>query len=89
MTANNEASNWIEVDTNAIEQNVRMMKLLTQTRVMAVVKANAYGHGILPVAEATLRAGAEYLGVARIEEAVQMLNGIRMRSKYLQRIGAI
>lgn len=72
MTANNETSNWIEVDTSAIENNVHLIKSITQTRVMAVVKSNAYGHGTLPVAEAALRGGAEYLGVARIEEALQL-----------------
>ena len=41
---------------------------------MAVVKANAYGHGIIPVAKASLRGGAEWLGVARVEEALELRN---------------
>jgi len=44
-------------------------RLARTTQVMAVVKANAYGHGIVPVARAALEAGASWLGVARVEEA--------------------
>ena len=49
---------WVEVDLAAIQNNVRQMKAITQTRVMAVVKANAYGHGAGPVARAAAAAGA-------------------------------
>jgi alanine racemase len=45
---------------------------MTHTTVMAVIKANGYGHGVLAVAQALTAAGAEWLGVARIEEALNL-----------------
>ena len=59
---------WVEVDLTAIRNNVRQMRALTGTRVMAVVKANAYGHGAVEAARAAAEAGAEWLGVARASE---------------------
>ena len=43
-----------------------------QVKIMAVVKANGYGHGILPVSRTAVDCGAAYLGVARIEEAMEL-----------------
>lgn len=62
------------VDLAAISQNVRSIKALVgpAVRLMAVVKANAYGHGLVPVARATLAAGAEWLGVALPEEGAAL-----------------
>jgi len=65
-------SNWVEIDLGAIENNVRFYRQHTATQVMAIVKANAYGHGAVPVAQACLRAGAAWLGVARPEEALEL-----------------
>ena len=65
-------SNWIEVDLTAIAQNVALFGKQSGVQVMAVVKANAYGHGIIPVAKAALRGGAAWLGVARVEEALDL-----------------
>ncbi len=45
---------------------------MTGSRVMAIIKANGYGHGVLAVAEAATKAGASWLGVARIEEALNL-----------------
>jgi alanine racemase len=59
---------WVEVDLAAIQNNLRRMKALAGTRVMAVVKANAYGHGAVEVARAAASAGADWLGVARAHE---------------------
>jgi alanine racemase len=63
---------WAEVDLSAIAHNVRVLKALTppHTRFMAVVKADGYGHGAVPVARAALAAGATNLGVATVDEAV-------------------
>ncbi len=61
-------STWVEVDLAAIRNNVRQMKALAGTRVMAVVKANAYGHGAVETARGAAEAGAEWLGVARASE---------------------
>jgi alanine racemase len=64
----------IEVDLDAIAANTRVLKQACgpQTAVMAVVKANAYGHGALQVARTVLSHGAQWLGVARMAEAVQL-----------------
>jgi alanine racemase len=63
-------STWVEVDLGAVHQNVSLLKRITGATVMAVVKANAYGHGIVEVARAALAGGAGWCGVARIEEAL-------------------
>jgi len=65
---------WAEVDLGAIAHNVSELRRVTrpQARFMAVVKANAYGHGAVPVAQTALAAGADWLGVARIDEAIDL-----------------
>ncbi|MBW2181165.1 MAG: alanine racemase [Deltaproteobacteria bacterium] len=65
---------WAEVDLRAIAHNVRELRRITkpEARLMAAVKANAYGHGMVEVAKAVLQNGADELGVARIEEAAQL-----------------
>jgi alanine racemase len=63
---------WVEVDLNAIRGNLRRMKALTGTRAMAVVKANAYGHGLEAAARAAAEAGADWLGVARAAEGLAL-----------------
>lgn len=66
---------WVEVDLTAIQNNVRRMRALTNTRVMAVVKANAYGHGAEAVARAAASAGADWFGVARASEGLALRAG--------------
>jgi alanine racemase len=65
---------WAEVDLDAIQHNVRELRrrLPDGCRVMAVVKADGYGHGARAVATAALAAGAWGLGVSTPEEAVQL-----------------
>ena len=65
-------STWAEVDLGAIRANVRYFLEHTGTQVMAIVKANAYGHGAVPVAKAALEAGATWCGVARVNEAQEL-----------------
>lgn len=70
----------VEIDLGAIAHNVRTLKALTSpgTHFMAVVKADGYGHGAEQVARAALRAGADRLGVATLEEALALReSGIR------------
>ncbi len=64
----------VEVDLEAVRRNVRALKGRTEpgTLFMAVVKADGYGHGALPVARAALAAGADRLGVATVDEAVTL-----------------
>ena len=58
------------VDLGAVRENIRTLAAaVAPARTMAVVKANAYGHGAVPVARAALESGAEWLGVADIAEA--------------------
>ncbi|MBA3035518.1 MAG: alanine racemase, partial [Desulfobacterium sp.] len=63
---------WAEIDLKAIAHNIRELRRITNpdSRLMAVVKANAYGHGSVEVAWCALNNGADFLGVARIEEAI-------------------
>ncbi len=63
---------WSEVDLNAIEENIRGIQksLPDHVTYMAVVKANAYGHGAVGVAKTAVQAGAQYLGVAILDEAL-------------------
>ena len=58
-----------EVDLGAIRHNVGLLRP-PGVELMAVVKANAYGHGAFPVARAALEAGATWLGVALVEEGL-------------------
>ena len=64
---------WSEVDLDAIRANVRALRdLAAPAELLAVVKANGYGHGAVPVARAALGAGATWLGVARVDEGEQL-----------------
>ncbi len=64
---------WAEVDLGAIRHNVRaLMRRAKGTPLMAVVKADAYGHGAIPVARAVLEAGAHSLAVATAEEGAEL-----------------
>jgi len=65
---------WAEVDLSALEHNFLELKKLVSstTKVMAVVKANAYGHGAVPCAKTLIASGADYLAVATVDEALQL-----------------
>jgi alanine racemase len=61
------------IDLGAVAANVaRLRELIGTPHTMAVVKANAYGHGAVPVARAAVDAGADWLGVADIDEALEL-----------------
>lgn len=68
---------WAEIDLDSIAFNVRAFKrhVGSRVQVIAVVKANAYGHGALPVARAALEAGASMLAVHRAIEGVELRKG--------------
>ena len=60
---------WAEIDLDALQHNVRAVRAYAgNARMMAIVKANAYGHGAVPVARAALEAGATDLGVICLDE---------------------
>jgi len=64
---------WAEVDLDRVEANVRALKQRAgEAHLLAVVKANAYGHGAVPVARAALAGGAWGLGVISVEEGEEL-----------------
>jgi len=65
----------IIVDLAAIRHNVRRLREVTGVQMMTVVKADGYGHGLREVARAAREAGAEWIGVATIDEALALRAG--------------
>jgi len=64
---------WAEIDLAAVRANVeRLRDLCAPAALLAVVKADGYGHGAVPVARAALDAGARALGVALVEEGIEL-----------------
>lgn len=65
---------WAEISLDAVEHNISEFRrvLPPDKRIMAVVKANAYGHGATQIAEEAVRCGVDYLGVAFLDEAIQI-----------------
>ena len=58
------------IDLAAIRSNVEALRACTKAEVMAVVKADGYGHGLVPSARAAVDGGASWLGTAFLEEAL-------------------
>jgi len=68
-----------EVNLSAIADNLKYIKSKTEAQVLAVVKADAYGHGLIQVGKAAADAGADWLGTALLEEGISLRNsGIRI-----------
>lgn len=65
---------WALIDLDIIQQNVKSLlrRIPNTSDLMAVVKADGYGHGILPVAQACVQAGAKWLGSATLAEALTL-----------------
>ncbi len=65
---------WAEISLDAYAHNIKELRRVTRppALLMAVVKANGYGHGAVEVAREALQNGAQYLGVARINEAIPL-----------------
>ena len=68
MSDNSRAE--VIVDLAAIDANIKRLMKQSGKPALAVVKADAYGHGLVPVARAAMKAGAEWLGTALLEEAL-------------------
>ena len=68
----NTAPTWLEIDHPAIDHNTRYALRVSGVPLMAVVKANAYGHDSVAVARTVLAAGASSLAVARFNEAMEL-----------------
>ncbi|WP_168119826.1 alanine racemase [Paenibacillus sp. HB172176] len=65
---------WAEISLDALRSNLHRVRatLPKECKLMASVKANAYGHGAIEIAEAAERFGVDYLGVAFLDEALQL-----------------
>ena len=74
MTSYPKNRAWVEIDTKAIEDNSRLLKdfIGKDCSLMAIVKADGYGHGALTVANAALAGGATSFGVATLEEGIEL-----------------
>ena len=68
---------WAEISLDNLNHNYHALreKLPGGTRFLGVVKADAYGHGAVPVSRYLVELGAEYLAVSNIEEAIQLRRG--------------
>jgi len=65
---------WAEINLGAVAQNMQEIRRVTAPTagILAVVKANAYGHGAVEVSKVALASGASWLGVARVSEGVEL-----------------
>ena len=63
---------WVEISTRALEENFRFLSGLAapHAELLAIVKANAYGHSLALCAPAIVHAGAKWLGVTSVEEGI-------------------
>ena len=64
-----------DINLAAIAENIKFIKSKTSAQVLAVVKADAYGHGLINVAKAAEKSGADWLGTALLEEGIALRNG--------------
>ncbi|MEM7231384.1 MAG: alanine racemase [Planctomycetota bacterium] len=67
---------WLQIDLGGLQWNLQQIRrrLAPETDVMAVVKADAYGHGAVPVSRTAVNNGASCLGVATVQEGVALRN---------------
>ncbi len=74
MDIRESCDRWIEVDLDAVTENYRQLRTLLapKTRLMAVLKADAYGLGAAPLAKTLAEAGADWLAVSTAEEGVEL-----------------
>lgn len=72
-TARDTARTWAEISLGNLEHNYRALRACApDSRFLATVKANGYGHGAIPVARRLVELGADYLAVACLDEAVEL-----------------
>lgn len=65
---------WAEVNLNNLAHNFKQLKVMLhpKTRILVTVKADAYGHGLIPVARKLIDCGVDFLGVASIDEGIRL-----------------
>ena len=80
----NKTRAWIEIDLVRMKHNVEEIKKLipSTTKIMAIVKANAYGHGDLVSATLLEQCGVDFFGVSSVDEALN-LRDVGVKSKIL------
>ena len=76
MELNLKRPAWIEIDLSALEENYKFIrsKINKNTKIAAVVKANAYGHGAVQVAKKLSQLGVEYFCVGSPDEGIELRN---------------
>ena len=79
-----DARAWLEIDLTKIQSNyAALQKMVTPLKVIPVLKANAYGLGMIPIAKALMDAGADSFGLAEVREAVALLDAGAQRVQVL------
>lgn len=80
---------WVEIELERIAANYRLIRdLAPEVEMMPVVKANAYGHGMIPVATTLVAEGAQWLAVSSFEEGLELRgSGIRARILVMADVG--
>ncbi|WP_422445716.1 alanine racemase [Thermoanaerobacterium sp. DL9XJH110] len=75
-----DLTSWVDIDLDAISKNIKAVKdYIGNVKLLAVVKADAYGHGLVPVARCAVENGVDYLGVSTLEEGIALReNGIKI-----------
>ncbi|MFO7981523.1 MAG: alanine racemase [Candidatus Aminicenantes bacterium] len=65
---------WIELDSKALKHNIHQFRRLlgTERKLLAMVKSNAYGHGMIQIAGLAIKSGADWLGVHSLDEALTL-----------------
>lgn len=89
MNSGHYRPSWAEVNLSSIKYNIRQIKetLKKENKIMAVVKANGYGHGAAQVAKAAIDEGAEAVAVALLEEAMELrAEGVKVPVLVLGRV---
>ena len=69
---------WVDIDLRLLADNTRkiLSELRPETSLIGVVKANAYGHGMIPVARTAARHGVKWFAVAHLHEALQLRRAV-------------
>jgi len=71
---------WIEVNLNHIEWNIKKLKEFVKVPIMAVIKANAYGHGLIEIGKFLEKKGIKWLMVGKLQEAIALrVRGVKCR----------
>ena len=73
---NNTKRTWVEINLDALRHNMQIIRNFTapSAQIMAVVKADAYGHGVNEIADTLLKCGATWLAVSMLDEAIEIRN---------------